>query len=754
MTKAPAEESRVHVCGIRHHGPGSSRSLVKALGSLRPDAILIEGPPEANDLIELAGDPEMNPPTALIVYRDDDPKRAGCYPFARFSPEWQAILYACKHKVICRFIDLPMAVRLAEKPEAGAGDGGRKRVDPLAPLASASGCDDGEQWWDQFVEHRHDGLDQFKAISELMAELRSAAPETGENDLFDQRREAYMRKEIRRALNEGFLRIAVVCGAWHAPALEQKNWPQAKSDVELLKGLPKTKVLAAWAPWTYNRLSRFTGYGAGVDSPGWYDHIWSYQEDVLARWLTQAARLLRSEGLEASSASVIEATRLAEAVAALRDNPNPGLLELEEAARSVFTSGESAPLELIRRKLIVGERLGSVPERTPMVPFARDLLRQQKSLRLPPDPTHAIKVLDLREPNDRARSVLLHRLCVLEIDWGRPVDVTGKGTFKEAWSLEWKPELAIDLIESGVWGSTVAEASAAAAMDHAKKLETLPELAELLETVLRCDLPEALEEVMRALAERSALACDVAQLLSAVPPLAKVLRYGDVRQTDSVMVAAALEGAVGRIAVGLVGACSSLDDSAAEGLFESINHAWSALLTLNNHELIETIRQAFRSLALAQIVHPKLAGRATRILHDSGVLDDAEASLQLGRATSRGNEPAKAAVWIEGFLHQGGELLIHDDAFFGLVDRWLSELSGDDFQGVLPLLRRAFSEFEFPVRRGIGEKVLETAAGAPTPGRGIDSTQKRFDIQRAIEAMEIVAQFIGLNNREHADAAE
>ena len=38
-----AELGRVEVFGIRHHGPGSARSLVAALQAYQPDAVLIEG---------------------------------------------------------------------------------------------------------------------------------------------------------------------------------------------------------------------------------------------------------------------------------------------------------------------------------------------------------------------------------------------------------------------------------------------------------------------------------------------------------------------------------------------------------------------------------------------------------------------------------------------------------------------------------------------------------------------------------------
>ena len=257
----------------------------------------------------------------------------------------------------------------------------------------------------------------------------------------------------------------MICGAWHAPALVVESWRPAKDDAALLKGLPKTKVAATWVPWTYGRLARESGYGAGISSPGWYDHLWNAPDQVVERWLIRVARLLREERLDASSASVIEAVRLAEALATLRGRPLADLSDLEEATRTVLCFGEETPMRLIRRKLIVSERLGAVPDETPSVPLQQDLNRLQKRLRLAPDPSQTTKILDLREANDLERSRLLHRLGLLGIDWGKITHASGKGTFKEAWQLQWKPELAVALIEASVWARTVDEAASALAAE-------------------------------------------------------------------------------------------------------------------------------------------------------------------------------------------------------------------------------------------------------------------------------------------------
>ena len=66
----------VSILGIRHHGPGSARSVEQALAELKPDAVLVEGPPEAEPLLPLAAHPDMHPPVALLGYASDEPRRA------------------------------------------------------------------------------------------------------------------------------------------------------------------------------------------------------------------------------------------------------------------------------------------------------------------------------------------------------------------------------------------------------------------------------------------------------------------------------------------------------------------------------------------------------------------------------------------------------------------------------------------------------------------------------------------------------
>lgn len=780
--------SNIHVFGIRHHGPGSARSLKSALEGLRPDVILVEGPPDAAEMAALAGHEAMEPPVALLIYVPDDPQRAVYYPFAVYSPEWQALTYGIHQGVPVRFMDLPQTHQMAlaaadaetgeaapRSPEAGlehespaeaegeappdgeaaAGDGRPAspeaalpdlRSDPLRWLAEAAGYSDGERWWEHMVEHRRDSTDLFTGILEAMTALREAAEQ--DRDLLRQSdaeakrealREAWMRQTIRAAQKEGFERIAVVCGAWHAPALVRM--PPAKEDTELLKGLPKAKVETTWVPWTYGRLAFESGYGAGVESPGWYHHLWHWPDRVVIRWMTRVARLFREEDLDASPASVIEAVRLAEALAALRDRPLPGLPELNEAAQTVFCFGGDAPMRLIRDRLIVGERLGKVPPETPMVPLQQDLMRQQKRLRLPPEAAHKDYDLDLRQPFDLERSHVLHRLSLLGIEWGKPIDVSGKGTFHEGWRLQWKPELSIELIQAGGWGNTLYDAGTAFVRDRADHAPGLPSLTGLADHALLADLPDAIGFLMNRLESQAALTSDVSHLMDTLPQMVKMIRYPTVRQTDRGMLEQVVDGLVARVCIGLPGACASLDDDAAEEMFKRIMAVDDAVFRLRNEEYLGEWRAVLSQMTDQRGLHGLIAGRCVWLSFDRGAFDEAETARRMGLALSTATEPPAAAAWVDGLLRGNAELLVHTDALFQVLDGWVSGLDPEVFRALLPLLRRTFSTFEAPARRNIGQKVR--SGGARPAGRTPGPLD--FDEERAARVLPLVARLLGLN---------
>ncbi len=747
--------------GIRRHGPGCARSLLAALTELQPDIVLVEGPPDAQGVLALLPHEGMRPPVALLVYPPDSPQRAVYYPFASFSPEWQALSYAIRRGVPVRFMDLPQSICLAEGYErsdgrttdaepARASDGsedGRTwtdpslEEDPIGRLAEAAGYTDHELWWEHQIEQRQDPTDLFLGILEAMGALRERHPLPQGHEA---RREAHMRQVIRAAQKEGYNRIAVVCGAWHAPALASLG--PAKPDADLLRGLSKVRVETTWIPWTNDRLSYRSGYGAGVASPGWYEHLWTAPDRVSVRWVAHAARLLRGEDLDASSANVIETVRLAETLAALRGLPVPGLAELQEAMQAVLCGGEQGSMRLIRDRLEVGDRLGEVPEETPSVPLQRDLEALQRRLRLKPSVESKSLDLDLRNENDLARSRLLHRLRLLDIPWGNPQRVRGKsGTFHELWQLQWHPEFPVALIEANVWGNTVESAAAARVRHLSETAPDLPRLTELLDAAALADLPDAVEHLLARVQQQAAVSVDVPHLMAALPPLARVGRYGDVRRTRGDRVLPVIDGLFERILVGLPGACASLDDGAARKLADGIGAVQESVNLLDRAEQRGEWWRALEFLAHRESIHPLVRGWCCRLLLDGGAMDPNELQRLARFALSRAVPPMQAAAWVEGVLRGSGLVLLQQDGLWLALDRWLSELEGGVFVEMLLLVRRAFSGFQPPERRSMGEKVarLHAGSGGPRPIAGDDGAAG-IDRERADLVLPVLASILGV----------
>ncbi len=727
-----------------------------ALAEQRPDVVLIEGPPEADGLVALAADEQMRPPVALLGYVPGEPKQAAFWPFAVFSPEWQAIGYALDAGVPVRFCDLPAAHQLAMAMKGAGevgGDAPQARTDPVSELATAAGYDDPERWWEDVVEHVP-GPAVFDALAEAIGILRA---DVAEPDSRDAIREAHMRKVLRRTVRDGFERIAVVCGAWHVPAL--RDLPAAAADDRLLRGLPKVRATLTWVPWTYGRLSYTSGYGAGIRSPGWYDHLFCSPDQPIERWLAKAAAVLRDEGIAASSAHVIESVRLAEALAALRGRPLAGLEEVTEAARSVLCEGSDLLTELIQRRLVVGERLGTVPPATPMVPLQRDLQDQQRHLRLRPEAEPRDYDLDLRKPNDLARSRLLYRLALLEVAWGTPRQGRARniGTFRESWQLTWRPELDLALIEASMWGSTVAAAATQRARSIAAGATALDELTALTERCLLADLGDALPEVLAAVRDRAALDTDVTHLMAALPALVRAARYGDVRGTDPARLGEVAIEMTTRICAGLPAAVVSLDETAERVMRERIDAVNSATGLLADGASRDRWLDALAVLArgddpprpprvgmatLTPRCPPLISGRLTRLLLDAGRLAADEAASRMSRALSAAAAAPAAAGWAEGFLAGSGLLLVHDDKLLALADGWLAGLSADAFAAVLPALRRTFGEFAPPERRAIGQQAARLD-GTGLRLAAVVSAADGLDEDRAALAGGAVALILG-----------
>ncbi len=717
----------IQLYGIRHHGPGSSKSLLKALESFQPDIVLVEAPDELEGLLAHVNDEGLEPPVAALIYNPKELQQAVYYPFTSFSPEWQTFCWAQARQIPIWAMDLPQSLRLGlgQEPERLKALEGKQTADaltldiardPLGYLARLAGYTDSERWWEVYFEQGIGDEQVFEVIVELMQSLREEIGTIGQAD--NLLREAYMRKIMRKAIKNKYERIAVVCGAWHTPALADLNAHKVKEDNALLKGITKVKTKATWIPWTYERIATNSGYGAGVLSPAWYALLFENYDQATIRWMTKVSQLFQQEDLESSASHAIEGVRLAETLAAMRGLQMPGIDELTEAVQTIFSNGYSSQLELVRQQLIIGDLMGQVPDTIPIIPLQQDIEHHIKTLKLKKyRAAESIWLkatankpqggLDLRQAHDLKQSQFLHRLLLLSIPWGTLGAALGRelSTKNEYWQLKWRPEFALRIIEAGMWGNTVEQAANNFVQKKVNTTEHLQELTALLEQVIHADLPQALEVLVKALENKAAVTKDIQHLMQALPPLVRVQRYGDVRNTAAGMIDLLLKNMLPRICIGLPMAANNLEEEASAILFEQVLSVNRSLLLLNDPAYLYEWQRALYQLVEWDSVTPNLRGIAVRLLLDSQELDVQQAADYLSYALSQSADNDTASRWLEGFLHGSGLLLLHNPDLWKLIDAWMEQLNHHDFQQLLPALRRTFAAFAAAER----QKMLELA---------------------------------------------
>ena len=625
---------------------------MQALDDLKPAAVLIEGPSEASELLPMLADPDMATPVALLIYAEDDPANASFFPFAEYSPEYQAARWAVRNGAALRFIDLPASDRLGvagggiEDETAASADDDPISRDPIGALATAAGYEDGEAWWSDVIEENPASGPVFAAVADAMTALRAESkplsPARG------RARGAYAdrdREDARRS------------------ARARSRWSAAPGMCRRCRSVAASRPIANCSRGGRRRRSRrpgrrgprrgwraASGYGAGVVAPGWCAHLWATRDgaDRGAVWLARVAYVLRDRGHFVSTASVIEAQRLGTALAALRDRPAPGFEELREAAIACLCGGERALWDDVAAELLIGAGVGMIPAATPLAPLLEDLQRQQKATRLKPEALERELTLDLRSESGLMRSTLLHRLNALDVPWGRLTDAgRSRGTFRENWQLRWEPEFAVRLVEKLIYGSTIAEAAGGRLMEAMRGAAELGALATLVRNAMIADLPRATEFGIAALEEKAALTSDCEALLAALPPMADILRYGEARAGTVEHLAALMPRIVVQAALALPYAARNLDAAAAGKLRGAILAADSAIqLAQLEADVVAGWRDALQALLRDNQATRLVAGTAARLLY--------EVELLTRRASRR---PAGADALAGHAGRRGGRLL-------------------------------------------------------------------------------------------------
>lgn len=730
--------------GVRHLSPAAGIEIKSFLDKTQPELVLVEGPSDLNAMIDSICNPRVRFPIAIMAYTEKPPVRSILYPFAEYSPEVQALLWAHQHGVKAAFMDLPSSVFLAlpEHDDAAAEDGaestaGRKSAknagvtesvyEQLELLTGESH----ESWWERNFEQLGCTGTYREAANAFGKELRNSETGRSKRELAETLvREAYMKRTIADAVKSGVApeKIVCICGAFHVGGLET-NTPLADDE---MNALPSVSSFATLLPYSFFRLSSASGYGAGNSSPSYYQLLFEAfarisadgadrdecMKDFAAKYLVSFAHEHRNTGNIISSASLIEAMRLSQTLAGFRGSRYPNLEDLHDAMTATVGHGHFSEIVYAATKVEIQPTVGYLPQGMSKTAVQDDFNRQLEELKIEKYKSEVASALelDLREKlsvqsqdaafRDLYRSFFLNRLVVLGIHFATLVS-SGQSNmnWKEVWSMQWSPEVEIQVVEASLLGDSIAGACSQKLKEQTDSAESIEEATSVFRLAFLCGLPEMCRYALKAVQALSADDNALAQLASTAEQLSTVVRYGDLRKFDAAPLRPMLEKLYLRSVLIMQEACKCDDDN-AKAICESINKI--NVLQLNHDYLDESMLvDALKEAASRDDLTARCSGFAMSLLLERGKCSDEALSVEISRRLSKGTPADLAAAWFEGLSAKNHYALIARLQVWKQINQYIESLDEDEFMRALIVLRRTFAEFAQKEKCEIAENLGE-----------------------------------------------
>ncbi len=740
---------------VRHHSPAIAGQIADSIHQRRPKVVFIEGPHEAQDMIEFLVDPKTRPPVAIYSsFRDDaavtpagnglaanPPRYSAWYPLVSYSPELVAMRAAKEVGAQTVFMDLPHYAIEPPEPAAEAipspaGQPGPRAVPPRRRrdlyeialgsefyrlLAKAAGYRSWDETWDCLfetprIERTYEGLRRDVAL--FCAAVRATVDPASLLADGTLARERFMWKTICQTLQT--LRLdpndaLVVCGGFHIYL--------DRDDPEPHPPIPAGTLSVTVAPYSYFRISELSGYGAGNRAPRYYEMCFEShaaagdQVQVVIDYVTDVIKEARKRGERLSPADAIAATQHALMLARLRGRRAPVLDDVLDALITCCCKGnpqtEATHLYEAIDEVNIGTRLGRVTDRIGRLPIINDFYEQLDRLEL--DEVVAREkvctyTLDKRQPTDAARSAFLHRLVFLGLEIGaaeREAAPFGQSIFKEHWRLKWSPKLEATLIERNLHGDTIETAATTLLAESlgVNAYEAGPACRRLVQAV-DMDLPRLIAQA--ELMTGHAIDHDdrFHSLADSLTSLMLLERYAAYRSMDRDRLKDLLARCFDR-------ACFALPEVASVPPedWENVINGLLALAepVVQRSDLDADLFAAHVQRAAAVSTMPLLRGAFLGVLTEMRRMKPEALTAELS-AYARGGveQQVVAGDFLQGVLRVSKTaILLGATSLVAAVDELLRTAQGDTFLCVVPRLRAAFETLHERQRNSLAMHVAE-----------------------------------------------
>ncbi len=739
---------------VRHHSPMTAKHLEAAIRERRPKLIFIEGPSEAQDLVEFLIDRETKPPVAIYSsYRDDEntlglagvvtasrsiPARFACwYPLVEYSPEYVAMKAARQIGAEAIFIDLPHFALLRPHSEAcdeasppGAAPTKTPDDDRLLwesgfyrTLAEAAGYRSFNEAWDAIFEFGPLESDREAFRRELATFCAASRATTHPQRIAHDgtlERERCMWQTIQRTLAERSCppeQAMVVCGGFHLFLDRTDSTPPPSA--------PAGTVYTSVVPYSFFRISELSGYAAGNRAPQFYQMRWDSfhgaPDDLITEYLITVLKRIRRRGEAASSADAISAYQHAILLAGLRGRPAPILEDLHDALITCCVKGDpqqegEALLQAID-EVDVGTKVGRVTPRLGRLPLVTDFHNALSDLELGEALGKEKRMsleLDKRQPRDADRSVFLHRLRFLEVPFGELKEQTTNDfatglLFRERWTLRWDPKIDAALIEKSLYGDTIVAAVLARLREAIVAGDQSADVvcSRLVQSI-DMDLPDMVREVQIACSRAIDAEDRFIPLTGALGHLTVIDRYAEHRELPRGTLSDLIVRCFGRACFALADIVAAPEEQQGP-IVESLFQLGELILQGKTQGLDRELFIGHVRNAAAETSVPFLRGAFLGILAELRVLSAEDLAAELSAlAKAAQDQLVTAGDLLDGIMAASrASILLGAPSLIAAVDELLRSAEWESFLVLLPRMRSAFERLHERQRDRIAEAVAE-----------------------------------------------
>lgn len=744
---------------VRHHSPTIARQLVRCIEQRKPKIIFIEGPHEAQEMIEFVVDAKTRPPVAIYSsFREPAPepgappvRHSVWYPIVSYSPEYVAMSMARRLGIEAMFIDLPHYAIGRDEPQGVH----RRDLNEIAPqsdfyrlLSQAAGHRSFEETWDRLFETpREQAYEAMRReVALFCAAVRATTPPQSLIADGTLARERFMWRAIQQTLQERKIKpeeAIIVCGGFHI-FLD-------RDDKEPPPQIPQGTLSVTVAPYSYFRLSRLSGYGAGNRAPRFYEMCYDHhragggQEPVVIEYVIDVLKEARRRGEPLSSADAIGATHYAFMLTRLRGRSAPVLDDIHDALITCCCKGDprNDAMHLLEAidEVNIGTQLGRVTDRIGRLPIVNDFYEQLDRLELTEFAAREkvqTYTLDKREPRDAARSAFLHRLLFLGVEIGnlqREAAPFGQSIFKEHWRLRWGPKIEADLIERNLHGDTVELAATTLLRESlgTNAFDAGPACRKLVQAV-DMDLPQLVADAEK----NTGYAIDhddrFGSLADALSSLMLLERYAAFRALGKQRLADLIARCFDR-------ACFAVPQvaSAPPEQWEEIVHGLLALAepVIQRDDLDANLFATHVQQAAANSTMPFLRGAFLGVLTEMRRLKpEAIAAELLAFARGPVDQQVIAGDFLNGVLRVSRTaILLGAKALVQAVDELLRNATPETVLSMVPRLRGAFESLHERQRDGIASHVAEL--------HGLKESESLRKLTTSVGAAHLMAELDG-----------